>query len=130
MTGHVADAGSGPRLIGPPSTAHSPIVVAQCALVECRWPCDRRTRVRVCEPAVALAEAQDMSPGVASRNMAFNSASAVARPTRRPHVPPSCDRDVPPNCAERLYDLFRELVEVHVGSPDPPLLLTPAGLFV
>jgi hypothetical protein len=31
---------------------------------------------------------------------------------------------------QRLYDLVREVVYSHVAFPDPPLLLTTAGLFV
>jgi hypothetical protein len=31
---------------------------------------------------------------------------------------------------QRSYDLIREVVEVHVAFPDPPLLPTSAGLFV
>jgi hypothetical protein len=31
---------------------------------------------------------------------------------------------------QRLYDLIREVVAIHVAFPDPPLLPTSAGLFV
>jgi len=31
---------------------------------------------------------------------------------------------------QRLYDLVREVVGIHVAFPDPPLLRTPAGVFV
>jgi len=44
-----------------------------------------------------------------------------------------CSRVLQQTSAEfqqRLYDLIREDLEVHVAFPDPPLLPTPAGLFV
>jgi hypothetical protein len=35
-----------------------------------------------------------------------------------------------PKLRQRLYDLIREVVEVHVAFPDPSLLPTAAGLLV
>jgi hypothetical protein len=42
----------------------------------------------------------------------------------------TCSSRALPELRQRLYDLIRDVFDFHEAFPDPPLLLTPAGLFL